>query len=308
MYNGKYISYESVIEQVYAKFGFNYEIQPGEAVEWLGTLMELLGAPKVLIDKIEEITIADGRGKLPCDMYMIVQTAKKEDLTTYQSGSGLMISSLETVSDLNIPSTAPSNPSNGDTYYNNNVLYYYANSTWNTFNVTSSSSGSALTPNSCEYYPMRYSGDTFHLKYHLTDLDFAPVNEYTYTVNNNFIFTNFKTGCVAMAYKGIPVDENGFPLVPDHASWRLAMEFEVAYRIAFKLWMQGKLADRKFQIIERDRDWYTAQARNEALGNMIDEEETSKNHFTRFFGKYNNTHSNFFGNMSFPEKLQNYRR
>ncbi len=308
MYNGKYISYESIIEQVYSKFGFEYQLQPGEALEWIGTLLELLAVPKTLVDKIKEVTIVDGKGEIPCDLYLIMQTAKKED-TSSQSGYGLTLSSASTINNINIPTTAPTNPVEGDTYYNSNVLYYYSNGNWSTFDVLNdTTTSSTTTRNSCTYTPMRYSGDTFHTKFHATDLDFEPVSEYTYIVNNNYVFTNFKTGCVAIAYKAVPTDKNGFPLIPDHASWRLAMEYEIAYRISFKLWLQGKLADRKFQLIERDRDWYAAQARNSSMGNSLDEEETSKNHFTRFFGKYNSAHSSFFGNMSFPEKLQNFRR
>jgi hypothetical protein len=58
----------------------------------------------------------------------------------------------------------------------------------------------------------------------------------------------------------------------------------------------------KFQIIERDRDWYFAQAVNHAKQwNGVDEAETVKNSVLRTIPAIQD-HASFFANMQLPEQ------
>jgi hypothetical protein len=53
-----------------------------------------------------------------------------------------------------------------------------------------------------------------------------------------------------MAFLAIPTDEEGFPLIPADEWWRQAVQYEIAYKIAMKLFIQGNIADKTFQYIE----------------------------------------------------------
>jgi len=150
--------------------------------------------------------------------------------------------------------------------------------------------------------PMRYATDTFHTRFHCEDCpDLSCSSGETYIVNNNHIFTNFKEGTVYMSYLAIPTDERGFPMVPYEESWRKAMEWEIAYRIAFILFLRDEISGDKFQLIERDRDWYSAQAVHKAKMPSIDEWESIKNNVIRSIPKINH-HRDFFKNMQMPEE------
>jgi hypothetical protein len=152
---------------------------------------------------------------------------------------------------------------------------------------------------------MRWATDSFNNSMHCTNYDHACKSSSTYTVNGNYIFTSFDHGSVMMAYLAIPTDEEGFPLIPADEWWRQAVQFEIAYKIAMKLFIQGNILDKTFQYIEKERDWKVAQAVNKSKMPSIDEMESFKNQWLRLIPNYNN-HNTFFKNMQMPERMFNH--
>ena len=75
-------------------------------------------------------------------------------------------------------------------------------------------------------------------KNHHDTSDFANVvyaGQNTYTLNrNNYAQFNFETGTVKIHYKSIPVDEDGFPLVPDDERLLDALSWFVMKRIILR--------------------------------------------------------------------------
>lgn len=79
MLNGSYIEITSIIERVYRDTGFDLEINIDEVLEWTWDAMALIGAPQPFIDIITDsegnnpppITVENGRGLLPNDIYQI---------------------------------------------------------------------------------------------------------------------------------------------------------------------------------------------------------------------------------------------
>ncbi len=61
----------------------------------------------------------------------------------------------------------------------------------------------------------------------------APVSSIGYgTLNGRFIETTFDKGTVLLVYKGMPCDEEGFPLVPSNADFMQALEYYIIMRLA----------------------------------------------------------------------------
>lgn len=251
--NGKYVSIHRIIENVANNFKFKGDFDWQDAAEWIASLLALLEVPASLDQKITDgnlslghpkpIQIVDGRGKLPCDMYKIVQASAN------------------------------------------------------------------LTPNAdcndIQLIPMRWSTDTFHMRFHCDDTDYRCESGLTYTLNKNYIFTSFNTGEVYLSYLGIPIDDEGYPMIPDHESWIKACEFEVLYRLAMRAYLNDELTQDKFALIERDRDWYTAQAVNATKVMSLDQWESFQNQVLRSIPKIN-FHSGFFKNMNVQEQRFNY--
>jgi hypothetical protein len=244
MYAGITVSYKTIVEKVFRDFGFNYDIQDEEALEWIAEFMAHTNSGVVMEDKIAYITICDGRGDLPVDLYKIKQTAELSCVETIQQaecGEGVLV-------------------------------------------------------------PMRWSTDNFHNRYHKDDRDYTTQSSNTYTVGQNFIFPSFSKGFVALAYEAIPTDECGYPTVPGEQQWVTAAAYYIAYKIAMKLWIKNEFSDKAFQIIERDKEWYFAQAVNHSKQwNGVDEAESVKNAQVRTIPAMQD-HASFFANMQIPEQ------
>lgn len=149
--------------------------------------------------------------------------------------------------------------------------------------------------------PMRWKTDYFHKRYHLDNRDYTSESRNTYTVGQGYIFTSQNEGIIAMSYLAIPTDECGYPTVPAEQQWLEAGAHYIAHKIARKLWLRNELSGDKYQIIERDRDWYFAQAVNHAKQwNGVDEAETVKNATVRTIPQLQD-HASFFANMQLPE-------
>lgn len=249
MHSGNVVSYKTIVEKVFRDFGFNYEIQDEESLEWLAEFMAHTNSGIVMEDKIACIQVTDGRGDLPFDLYKIKQTATGHPFYLY-----------------------------------NHEIEPYECGRWG-------------------ISPMRWTTDNFHQKWHLTDTDYTcggATN--TYTVGQGYIFPSFGKGWLVMSYEAIPLDDCGYPTIPVEQQWITAASYYIAHKIAFKLWLKNELVDSKYQIIERDKEWYFAQAVNHSKQwHNVDDAESVKNSVVRTIPAMQD-HSSFFANMQAPEQ------
>lgn len=79
------------------------------------------------------------------------------------------------------------------------------------------------------------------------------------------IITSYKEGTLTCQYLAMPVDEEGFPYIPDNESYKEAFFWYVANRLAIR----GQLKNRELSIQYCDAQWqwYCGQARAE--GNAL---------------------------------------
>lgn len=139
---------------------------------------------------------------------------------------------------------------------------------------------------------MRYSTDAYHM-FCSECCDYRCNSDITYKVNDDFIFTNFDEGTVRLAYKAIPVDENGYPRIPDDVKFKNAVSYHLMMKIGFQLWMRGKIPNAVYQKIEQDRDWYMGAAQTRGAIPNPDMMESLKNNWIRLIKKINQQHDGF---------------
>jgi len=118
---------------------------------------------------------------------------------------------------------------------------------------------------------------------YLRDMDqiYQRESQYSYTLNNNYIFTSFEEGQVELHYRAFPTNALGMPLVPDDIKFIMAVQAFIAERIGFRLFMQDHMTERKYNKLEVDRAWYIGAAGTAAHIPSIDEMESIKNRFLR---------------------------
>jgi hypothetical protein len=149
--------------------------------------------------------------------------------------------------------------------------------------------------------PMRWSTDNFHMRYHKDDRDYTTESAETYTVGQGYIFPSFSKGFLAISYEAIPTDDQGYPTIPGDQSWLEAASHYLAYKEGRKRWMQDALTTEKFGYIERDKEWYFAQAVNTKFPQNVDQMESQKNAYVRTIPDIQ-AHASFFANMQLPEQ------
>ena len=131
----------------------------------------------------------------------------------------------------------------------------------------------------------------------------SSVTNYTYTINDNFITTSLIEGTICIAYLGIPVDDDGFPLIPDNYYYVKAVKLYVTYMLDRMDWRQAKLSDRVYMESKNEWQWYTQAARSAAIMPSIDMMENFRNQWVRL--KPNLTrHAGFFKDLAQKEALR----
>jgi hypothetical protein len=247
MNNGKFIGIDRIIENVYRDYGFD-NLDWIHCVEWVGECLDLIGAPRTYIEKINDgneklghsspTVIAENRGKIPCDLYKVVSAFR---------------------------------------CLNGNL------------------------------YPMRVSTDTTHVGYHCTDsTDFTEDSDITYKLNNGFIFTSFDEGEVVFVYQANPVDDDGYPMVPDNIKFIKACQSYIAQKVLMKKQIQGKsINPNVIMAIDQDTAWYTAAADSSARMPTVDDMESWKNNFIRLIPDVNSHRKAFRGDGAMEKRFNN---
>ena len=148
----------------------------------------------------------------------------------------------------------------------------------------------------CDYYSMmqvrtkhkhpiylRYTTDSFHLTP-------SKGGELTYKLQGSCIFTNIKEGDIELSYMAFPTDEDGFPLIPDDATYTRALEAYIKlqwFTIQFDL---GKITQQAFQNAQQDYAWAVGQAQSRLILPNNDQMEAIANMWSKWLP---NTDRNF---------------
>jgi len=149
---------------------------------------------------------------------------------------------------------------------------------------------------------MKYSSDSFHLL-NPTSPDLFNKSQYVYTINVDQIFTSFKDGVIHINYKALPVDKDGYPLIPEEVRTRNAVKYHLMWTIAQRLFYKGKLAEAIYRDIEQNRNWYITSATAKAKMLTVDQMESLSNQFSRLI-QDSHLHADFFATSNLPEDFR----
>lgn len=148
---------------------------------------------------------------------------------------------------------------------------------------------------------MRYSTDAYHHWKCGQSQDHACVSDMTYTINDDYIFPNFEEGKILVSYMAIPVDDRGYPRIPDDVKFKEAVSSHIKWRLGFIRWMSGKIPGAVYQKLEQDRDWYIGAAQTRDKMPSMDMMESIKNNWLRLIPKINQ-HADGFSSAGSPEQ------
>lgn len=136
----------------------------------------------------------------------------------------------------------------------------------------------------------------------------ARVDKAEYFIKPGWIVTNKSKGFIKLAYKAIPTDERGYPLIPDLSSYQEAVYWYVVMKLSFPKFMEGTLSGKgtkysakysqsSYYFIQQQWNFYRNQAYAEAMMPTADDMRAIKNSWNRLIPEFNDddtffSHSN----------------
>jgi len=272
------------VKTVIAKVFTDLDLQEGthrisDMIEWAGEALEKIGAFPSFINKVTGVdgvpilTVSNYQVKLPCDFHRVIQVSFSESETgpffpmRYGTGSfdyAKTINTENTTSSYTFPESAVVTLAMElyDESYEDALARINSNpATRSTLNglLNSMSSSSISSPDS-------YLNTT---------------TDYTYVITSNYIKTNIETGYIMMAYQAIPTDCDGYPLIPDDASFMEAIYWYITMKLLYPQWKQGSVRTEVYYDARRSWNYYCKQAYGNALMPNIDQLESIKNSWIR---------------------------
>lgn len=93
--------------------------------------------------------------------------------------------------------------------------------------------------------------DVLEVRYGNTKLTYRDTlnnyTKYTYTIYNGYLYSDLADKDITILVSYLNKDERGYPLLPDIQYVITALQAYIAERIAFKLYLQDKLNENKYQ-------------------------------------------------------------
>lgn len=122
----------------------------------------------------------------------------------------------------------------------------------------------------------------------------------SYYIKNGCIVTSFESGTIVLSYKGIQVDSEGFPMIPDNVYFDKALRSYSQMMLDRKEWRRGNLPAQVYAKTEQEWLFYCKAAASAALMPNIDKVENFKNMWVRLKPSLNE-YSTFFSGMNIQE-------
>ena len=153
---------------------------------------------------------------------------------------------------------------------------------------------------------LRYATDIYHTARdcNTSEEDSHPY-EYTYTVQKGIIYTSIPEGHVQISYRGLSVDDDGYPLVPDNQKVIMALEYYILFRFLEPLWMIGKITDKAFSYIDTKKCFYMGGADTSMKLQGPDQLESIMNTINRMIVN-NNAFKSFYKGTGEQERIKRY--
>jgi len=267
-----YTTIKRIFSKLYRDLGID-DFSESDAIDWAGEALEHIDAVTMLEECVEFCEVKNHSIVLPRFTNSIIQIAEFNGEMTEVTPAVIIeevcpsgaidneCGCSSTVAEKYIPVDAQGYPIFEVDLYewqpNINVQAEYVNWT------------------GCDYYmnqwtPVRLANHSFFNTVVCTEpnsetLYLSSRSEYT-IVGDNTIRFSFQTGYVAISYNRQKLDDNKYPMIPDHISYVEAVTKYITMKLMAKMWYSGREGYEKRMLkAEADWNWYCKQAGNRGL-------------------------------------------
>lgn len=283
MYQG-FVSINSVIDRLY-RHPMMTDLPYESAIVWAVDVIRLIGSPTFLQAKIARLNVENHRTTRPADL-IFMRSARRVKRPFQRPSTWTFMNT--NIYDVNTaydqPYPEPQTPPVGPLSANNIVQ----------------------DPQTIgeEYEQMFEATDPFHEFYNYTDTrapEMEPHN--TYKFSGNYIYTSFSDGTIDIAYDGIMLDNDGYPMIPNDPTVEMAIENNIKRQYFGILSDLGKDTVRALERAEREYCWYIGQSQSHAALLSIDGRESLSNTMNRLMLN-DKWHRTSYRNLSHPEEYR----
>lgn len=273
----------------------NFDFNEADAIEWAGEALANINAVKIQQEAVAFIEVKNHRCLLPTDLSSIIQVARDyyysptstvcpADVVAEEASEGFVVIDC-----------------NGQPVGDYDLAYYrpYYDMAYNYYMWTNSPLYGQ------RYAPVRLADHTFFSSIVCTETDpkIYQTTRDEYTVDWPYLKFSFEEGQIALAYRRPKVDEKGYPLIPDHPSYKEAITRYIRYKKAlmkFDASEQGAMS--YLDKTERDWHWYCQQAKNSSkMPSTLDEWQDHLEQSHYLLPRVNQYYS-YFGRLAQPEQ------
>lgn len=122
-----------------------------------------------------------------------------------------------------------------------------------------------------------------------------------FKTQNRTIITSFPEGKVIIAYKAIPVDDEGLPLLINNTKYLKALELYVKCQLFTMLFDEGKITQQVLNHTEQEYGWAAGQLEEEFKTPSVSEMQSITNMLHQIFPRYDEFYNRFesLGNKEF---------
>jgi hypothetical protein len=139
----------------------------------------------------------------------------------------------------------------------------------------------------------------------ITEGTTSRTTDYVYVVTpGGWIKTNQESGYLMMSYQAIPLDGEGYPLVPDDQSFLEALYWYINMKLMYPDWVAGRVRDAVYYDARRSWNYYCKQAYGNAMMPSADQLESFKNSWLRLVPEIKQ-HSDFFSTLGQEQVVYN---
>jgi len=233
------------------------EIPYQDYIEWIADALQDIGAYAQFEEVEKPILIENYSGYLPCDLYKVVRLKQGCNVQTLTSSTG---------------------------YYGGTLQEVLEKAGVDFSKLNTREQEMILNPAKPRIVtPWSRPDTSLSLNKHLFgNASMNRRNSSDYNIQGNKIIVGFEEGVITVQYLRIPVDEEGYPLVPDDTSFRSALFWNIAMHISMR--NPESMKNKALQDYEYcNQKWqkYCGQARARANMPDVHMTENLKNTFFR---------------------------
>ena len=298
-----YTSSKEVIAKIYSDLDIQEESHRITDIrEWVAEAITKIGAVNQFLKKVTVIPVNNYQAAMPSDLYNLNQAAYSFYNGEYWIPMRAATGSFDTWG-----CNCTTNTSTEDIIMNDKVLVDLVKSLYKDYVGGTMDYATALaivnTDDNVKSILKNLLNNTSNNANGANSLktDYEAV----YIIKPGYIVTNMQTGYIKLSYTALPLDEDGFPMIPDLPSYFEAIYWYVAQKLQYPEYRQGRLPQHIYYDTRRSWNFYCKQAYGDALMPNKDELESIKNQWNRLVPEQSE-HSQFFTMSGRAQQIYNH--